>query len=96
MEHHRVNDGKQTEWPKVVDLRTDPFERAMEESDMYLRWYIEKMWTFVPAQAVTARFLKTSGRQKTSDDKRRHVLTLDKIAPTSRFALLFRSNRRTN
>ncbi len=54
-----VNGGKQTGWPKVVDLRADPFERAMEESDMYFRWYGDKMWTFVPAQAVTARFLST-------------------------------------
>jgi arylsulfatase len=31
----------------------------MEESDMYFRWYADKMWTFVPAQAITARFLAT-------------------------------------
>jgi arylsulfatase len=31
----------------------------MEDSDLYLRWYSDKMWTFVPAQAVTARFLGT-------------------------------------
>ena len=54
-----VNGGKQSGWPKVVDLRADPFERAMEESDMYFRWYGDKMWTFVPAQVVTARFLAT-------------------------------------
>ena len=54
-----VNGGRQTGWPKVVDLRTDPFERAMEESDLYLRWYSDKMWSFVPAQAVTAQFLST-------------------------------------
>jgi len=54
-----INGGKQSGWPKVVDLRADPFERAMEESDMYFRWYADKMWTFVPAQAVTAQFLGT-------------------------------------
>ena len=54
-----VNGGKQTGWPKVVDLRADPFERAMEESDMYFRWYGDKMWTFQPAQAITARFIGT-------------------------------------
>ncbi len=54
-----VNGGTQTGWPKVVDLRADPFERAMEESDLYLRWYSDKMWTFVPAQAITAQFLGT-------------------------------------
>ncbi len=26
---------------------------------MYFRWYADKMWTFVPAQAITARFLST-------------------------------------
>ena len=31
----------------------------MEESDLYLRWYSDKMWTFVPAQALTAQFLGT-------------------------------------
>jgi len=51
--------GKSSGWPKVVDLRADPFERAMEESDMYFRWYGDKMWTFVPVQAVVARFLST-------------------------------------
>ena len=32
---------------------------AMEEADMYFRWYGDMKWTFVPAQAVTARFLGT-------------------------------------
>ncbi len=54
-----VNGGKRIGWPKVVDLRADPFERTMEESDMYFRWCGDKMWTFVPAQEVTARFLGT-------------------------------------
>ncbi len=26
---------------------------------MYFRWWGDKMWTFVPAQAITARFLGT-------------------------------------
>ena len=54
-----IDGERQTGWPKVVDLRADPFERAMEDSDLYLRWYSDKMWTFVPAQAVTAQFLNT-------------------------------------
>ena len=29
----------QTAWPKVINLRADPFERAWHESEMYLRWY---------------------------------------------------------
>ena len=46
-------------WPRVVDLRADPFERYMDESRMYLRWFGDKLWTFVPAQAVVGKFLST-------------------------------------
>ncbi len=50
---------RQPSWPRVVDLRADPFERYMDESRMYLRWYADKMWTFVPAQAIVGKFLET-------------------------------------
>jgi arylsulfatase len=26
---------------------------------MYIRWFADNMWTFVPAQAITAKFLMT-------------------------------------
>ena len=42
----------QTAWPKVINLRADPFERAWHESEMYLRWMAENMWLFVPAQVL--------------------------------------------
>ena len=45
--------------PYVISLRQDPFERFMRESKMYFRWYADKMWTFVPAQAVVGQFVKT-------------------------------------
>jgi arylsulfatase len=50
--------GKRSGWPKVINLRQDPFER-MIDSQMYFRWYADKMWTFVPAQTFVARFLAT-------------------------------------
>ena len=31
----------------------------MRESKMYFRWYADKMWTFVPAQTVVAKFVST-------------------------------------
>lgn len=44
-------------WPIIVNLRQDPYERAPDESHMYLRWQGEKMWTMVPAQSIVAEFL---------------------------------------
>lgn len=47
-------------WPLVVHLKSDPYEKAAIESEMYLRWYAENtMWTFVPIQQKIAQFLKT-------------------------------------
>jgi arylsulfatase len=37
-------------WPVIVHLRADPFERASQESAMYIRWYADNMWLFVPIQ----------------------------------------------
>lgn len=50
---------REVNMPYVVSLRQDPFERAMRESKMYFRWYADKMWTFVPAQTVVAKFIET-------------------------------------
>jgi len=46
-------------WPVLFNLRMDPFERSYFESDMYLRWYADQMWTFVPAQKIVGKFLAT-------------------------------------
>jgi arylsulfatase len=43
--------------PKFVNLKQDPFERAMAESDMYLRWQIDKLWLLVPVQQKVGAFL---------------------------------------
>jgi arylsulfatase len=45
--------------PQVINLRQDPFERFPRESNMYFRWYADKMWTFVPAQAFVGEFVQS-------------------------------------
>ena len=46
-------------WPRVVNLRADPFEKAMNESELYFRWMADNMWLFVPAQDYIGQFLTT-------------------------------------
>ena len=47
-------------WPVVVNLRADPYEKAPEESKMYVRWYAENtMWIFVPIQNFVGKFLQS-------------------------------------
>jgi arylsulfatase A-like enzyme len=45
--------------PIVTNLREDPFERYHEESGMYERWWGDKLWTLIPAQAICGQFLHT-------------------------------------
>lgn len=45
--------------PLLFNLRRDPYERAAEESGMYLKWMGEKMWAFGPAQAAIQQHLAT-------------------------------------
>ena len=45
--------------PQVINLRQDPFERFPKESQMYFRWWADKLWTFVPAQMIVGQFLQT-------------------------------------
>ena len=44
--------------PKLFNLRSDPFERS-DESIFYGKWLADRMFMFVPAQAIVADFLKT-------------------------------------
>jgi hypothetical protein len=39
-----------TGWPTIIHLRSDPYERAPHESGMYIRWYADNLWLFVPIQ----------------------------------------------
>lgn len=45
--------------PLLFNLRQDPFEKAAEESGMYIRWMGEKMWAFGPAQRIVQKHLAT-------------------------------------
>jgi arylsulfatase len=47
---------KTPSWPIAINLRADPFEVSWE-SAMYIRWFADNMWLFVPAQTFTAQFL---------------------------------------
>jgi arylsulfatase len=49
----------QLNMPMVINLRQDPFERFPGESAMYARWAADKLWIFVPAQAVVGQFIST-------------------------------------
>jgi arylsulfatase A-like enzyme len=44
--------------PLVVNLRADPFE-VTPDSGMYTRWYADKLWVMIPAQAIVGQFLQT-------------------------------------
>ncbi len=46
-------------WPSLVNLRADPFERAMDESIGYGLWATKRMYAISGAAVVTTEFLKT-------------------------------------
>jgi arylsulfatase len=46
-------------FPKLFNLRTDPFERADITSNTYYDWVFDHVWAFIPAQAYVAQMLKT-------------------------------------
>ena len=47
-------------WPAIVNLRADPYEKAMHEADVgYLRWLGDNLWIFVPVQNSIQKFLAT-------------------------------------
>ncbi|MFO0826695.1 MAG: arylsulfatase [Phycisphaerales bacterium] len=48
-----------TGWPEIVNLRADPYEKAPRESGMYIRWYADNIWLFVPVQQKLKQFLMT-------------------------------------
>jgi len=47
---------KTPSWPLLINLRADPYE-VSPESALYIRWFADQMWTFVPAQTIAAEFL---------------------------------------
>jgi len=46
-------------WPVITNLRADPYEKMEHESLMYIRWYADNMWLFVPIQLKLQEFLST-------------------------------------
>jgi arylsulfatase A-like enzyme len=47
-------------FPKLFNLRSDPFERAdVDATVYYAKWAADRMFMLVPAQALVAQFLKT-------------------------------------
>jgi arylsulfatase len=49
----------QSNVPVMTNLRADPWERYQKESMLYGKWWGQKLWTVVPAGAVTAQYLQT-------------------------------------
>ena len=45
--------------PKIMNLRSDPFEDADLHSEFYAEWRIRHTYALVPAQAVVGQFLAT-------------------------------------
>ena len=43
----------------MYNLRRDPYEKAAEESGMYIRWLGDKMWAFGPAARIVQQHIAT-------------------------------------
>ena len=50
---------KTPSWPALVNLRRDPYERFMEQSQMYTKWWADRMFVMVPAQVYVQQFLES-------------------------------------
>ena len=65
-------------FPKLFDIKADPFERAQTEAGEYDRWRVEHAFVLVPAQAYVAAHLQTyveyPPRQKPGSFSLDHVL----------------------
>jgi arylsulfatase len=46
-------------FPKLFNLRMDPFERADVTSNTYYDWWLDHAFICVPAQAIVGQFLDT-------------------------------------
>jgi hypothetical protein len=50
---------KITTWPLLVNLRATPYEKMPFESAMYMRWYGDNLWLFIPMGQKIKEFLVT-------------------------------------
>ena len=46
-------------FPKLFNLRTDPYERADITSNTYYDWVLDHVWAFIPAQAYVAQMIQS-------------------------------------
>ena len=67
---------KSPSWPRIINLRQDPYERFAFESQMYLRWMADKMWLMVPSQTLVANHLESL---KEFPPTRGSSLSVDKV-----------------
>ena len=72
-------------FPKLFNLRTDPYERADVTSNTYYDWVIDHPFLFTPAQDFMGQFLMTfkeyPQRQKAASFNLDDVLEKLKSAP---------------
>jgi arylsulfatase len=64
-------------FPKVMNLRRDPFERAHHESDFYNGWWVNRMYTLIPAQTFVKEWLQSF--KEFPVRQRPAVFNLDKV-----------------
>ena len=46
-------------WPIINNLKSDPLQKMHLESAMYIRWYADNMWLFVPIGQKVKEFMGT-------------------------------------
>jgi arylsulfatase len=73
--------------PKIFNLRTDPYERADTDSNVYHRWWIERVFALVPAQTFVKEYIDTfkefPPRQKPAKFNVEDALSTLKSAPSN-------------
>ena len=74
---------KTPSWPLVGNLRRDPYERFSTQSEMYVKWFADRMFLLVPAQVAVAKKLATL---KEFPPARGSSLSLGKILQKIQFA----------
>jgi len=50
---------KTPSWPLITNLRRDPYERYHDQSNMYFKWWADRMYMLVPAQAIVGKKMET-------------------------------------
>lgn len=50
---------KSPSWPIITNLRLDPYERWQDQSEMYLKWYADRMFLLRPAQVLVAKQMQS-------------------------------------